>query len=185
MQNIEVYARDFQRLQAFATPLVDSAATAFAKVLDIAEAAEAAKDSRSSRTEVELATRMGKHFGPHEVPPLRHTKVLEGSFAGREIEKPTWDALVKASLHALWNEHGEFRAVKNCSGANIVEGVKSDEGYKFLPELNLSYQGVSSDDAIEIAIRSARSLKQSLQIDFVWRDKKGAYLPGERARIKI
>ncbi len=182
MENIEVYARDFQRLQAFATPLVDNAASAFAKVLDIAEAA---KGSQSSPTEVEVATRMGKLFSAHEVPPLRHTKVLEGSFAGREIEKPTWDALVKAALHALWNEHGEFRDVKNCSGANIVEGAKSDEGYKFLPELNLSYQGVSSEGAIEIAIRSARSLNESLQIDFVWRDKKGAYLPGERARIEL
>lgn len=39
--------------------------------------------------------------------------------------------------------------IKNKSTLNIVSGKKTDKGYKYLEELDISYQGVSTNKAIQ------------------------------------
>jgi len=93
--------------------------------------------------------------------------------------------MVRLALEILFAEYGDVQMVRGASGANVVPGQKADEGYKYLPDWGFSYQGVSAEDAVEIIVRSARALNVDAWVDFVWRDKPGAFRPGERGRIEI
>jgi hypothetical protein len=179
MKSIEISPRDFERLQAFATPLVDTTATAFGKVLDLAEGRAGTLTDRYA-AEGDIPT-----FDPGKLPSLTHTKVLDGMFDGKVPDKFTWDAMLRLALAEL---HAKFQTadrVRAACGANVVAGAKSDEGYKFLSALGLSYQGVSAEDAVAIILRAAERLGVKTRIEFVWRNKEGAEMPGTHGRIEV
>lgn len=178
MPAIEVTDVDFARLQKFAVPLVDTPASAFTKVLNIAEGLQVAPPRK------DVAPSGLTAFGPSNLPPLVHTKFLDGRFDGKSPNKASWDAMVQLALEAIYERSHDADKVRAISGANIVKGEKHDEGYKYLESMGLSYQGVSAEDAVDIIIRSARNLRVSVRIDFVWRNKDGAFKPGEPGRIE-
>ncbi|MBR9650865.1 T4SS efffector SepA family protein [Thalassovita aquimarina] len=183
MPTIEITEHDFLRLQRYAEPLVDTATTAFTKVLDMLESINAAEEAVPSMSEKN--GRKVEVFGAGSIPPLRHAKLMAGSFRGKSPDKATWDAMVRLALETLFSEYGDVQMLRGTSGANVVQGQKTDEGYKYLPDLGFSYQGVSAEDAVEIIVRSARVLNANAWIDFVWRNKADAFRPGEQGRIEI
>jgi len=125
-------------------------------------------------------------FGAQSIPPMVHTKLLSACFGGVEPEKASWDALVRMALiKVLEANNKDVAELRRLSGANIAPGKKETDGYKFVPSNGFSYQGVSAEDAVEITVRCAKALHQSVVMDFEWRNKDGAYKPGERATICI
>lgn len=184
MPTIEVTERDFIRLQSHAEPLVDTATTTITKILDMIEK-EPSKPGTYQAVSVPENVQQKNSFRPGSIPPLKHTKFMAGAFAEQYPDKNTWDAMVRLALVSVFENCHDIKIVRGSTGANIVNGEKTDEGYKYMPEVNFSYQGVSAEDAIEIVVRAARSLNVDVWVDFVWRDKPDAYRPGEAGRIKI
>lgn len=183
MPRIEISEFDFTRLQGYAEPLVDTPATALTKVLNklegISSTASFAQPAHSQSAEAPGV------YGPTNLPPLTHTKFLSGRIGERKPEKNTWDSMVQLGLRCLFEKYGTAQNVRTKSGANLLSGSKTDEGYKFIPDLDLSYQGVSAEDAAKILIRIARDLEVALVVNFVWRDKAQAYKPGVSGCINI
>ena len=60
----------------------------------------------------------------------------------------------------------------------MVQTRKADDGYKFIEKLGFSYQGVSAEDALKIVERISKFLSLQWRIEFEWRDKPDAFLPG-------
>lgn len=181
MPTIEITDHDFARLQKVAVPFVDTPATAFTKVMDtferINEAASTAPDAPVAIPNLPV-------YHHDNLPPLTHTKLLEATFGGTQPEKMAWDALVRLALIETKEQAGSIQGLRKIAAANIVEGRKDDEGYKFLPEQGFSYQGVSAEDAVKIVFRCAKGLKKTFLAEFEWRSKGDAYRPGERARLE-
>ena len=180
MPTIEIHEADFSRLQRIAVPLVDTPATVFARLLDFYESIE--KETQPLPPQAPPTS----SFGVKNIPPMVHTKLLSASFGGVEPEKPAWDALMRMALvKVLEANNKNVGELRRLSGANVVPGKKETDGYKFVPTDGFSYQGVSAEDAVEIIIRCAKALRQSVVMDFEWRNKDGAFKPGERATIRI
>lgn len=171
---IEITDEDFHRLQALAEPLVDTPATVVARLLDFFETGQKA-DLDSEKEEKPLP---GLSF---EIPPLTHTKLLMARFNGKEPDRLTWDGLLRLALEESWKKAEDFQALKSAAGANMVDHNKSDQGYKYLPNLKLSYQGVSAEDAVKIIKRLTGYLWTECEFEFEWRNKPGACMPGKRA----
>jgi hypothetical protein len=171
---IEIDAGDFDRLKALAEPFVDTPATVVRRLLD----SYTAVAPRLTKPEV-----YRKRFS--EIPPLTFAKVLAGRIGSRRPEKSTWDSLLVLALETAKKELNDFSSLRRVSGANIVDGRKEDDGYKYLVKLSLSYQGVSAEDAMRIVNRICKSLGLSWEIEFEWREKDGAFLPGQRAKISM
>lgn len=176
---IEISDSDFARLQRLAVPLVDSPASVIAKLLDMAEQDKTHKSFETEESEKKL---LGLSF---EIPPLTHAKLLDASFSGEKPDKYTWDGLLRLAIKHASRKAKNFDDLRKASGARMVMGEKHDEGYKYLPELGLSYQGVSADDAMKIVTRINEFLWTECTFEFEWRKKEGAAMPGKTARGHI
>lgn len=176
MPTIEITDRDFARLQKLATPFVDTPATTLSRLLDHFDAKKTQpvthKSSLPTHTE-------------NSLPPLTHTRILDARFGGLEPDDPSWNGLVRLALILTLDNVASVRALRIASGANVVQGRKEVDGYRFIPEHQFSYQGVSAEDAVKIITRCAKTLGQSVLIEVEWRNKEGAYRPGERARLEL
>jgi len=181
MPMIDITDHDFARLQKVALPLIDTPATAFTKVMD---AFDRANTATTATTSSPIASHNLPAYHHDNLPPLTHTKLLEAIFDGKQPEKAAWDALVRLALTETKVQAGSIQGLRKISAANLFEGRKDDEGYKFLPEHGFSYQGMSAEDAVKIVFRCARGLKVNFSAEFEWRSKEDAYRPGERARLE-
>ena len=67
----------------------------------------------------------------------------------------------------------------------MVRGEKDDDGYGYMPDIDISIQGQDSNAACRAAVLLAQSLNISLEIAFMWRPKDKAAFPGERCRLTV
>lgn len=62
----------------------------------------------------------------------------------------------------------------------MVKGRKEDEGYGYLPEIDISVQGQDANAACRAIVMAAQGLGIGLDVGFMWRPKESAAYPGER-----
>lgn len=187
MPTIEIPDADFRRLQQIAEPFVDSPADVCRRLLDFwfeQHKALASPTNTAQAPEIHI-------YRDADLPALTkkkallHTKLLAGRFGEKRPDKQNWDAIVRLALLTVVEQHQSIDELRRLSGANVVSGAKTDEGYKPVEGYGFSYQGVSAQDAVDIVVRCARALKQPVYMEFAWRDKAAAYRPGERAAIRV
>lgn len=176
MPKVDISDADYHRLKALAEPFVDTPASVISRLLDKFGDNVEPKSGTAERSLPIWLT---------EMPPLRHTKLLDGNVAGRSPEKKAWDALLVTAYNSALDRVSEIEELRKISGANIKIGKKDDEGYKFIVERGYSYQGVSAEDAMKIVMRLCKHFYWRCDIDFEWRHKADAFLPGKRAHMHI
>lgn len=181
MPSIEISETDFQRLQKIAVPLIDTPRSIMTKLLDTYEKAHGAQSAGSvPRSQAGIG-----RYGFSNVPPLTHTKLMAAQFDTVAPSKTSWDALVQLALTRVIEEYQSAKELHRLSGANVIDGKKQDEGYKYLPPNDFSYQGVSAEDAAKIVVRCAKALGCSASFEFEWRNKDAAYKPGQRGIVEV
>ena len=92
---------------------------------------------------------------------------------------------MRTALVSAVDSCGSVEEPLRISGANVAQGKKETDGYKYLPSHDFSYQGVSAGSAVDILVRCAKALDFKVNIEFEWHDKNEAYRPGERAVLSI
>ncbi|NOG54598.1 MAG: hypothetical protein HND57_09780 [Planctomycetes bacterium] len=115
---------------------------------------------------------------------LTHTRLLSASLDGRPVHRPKWNGILH-DLHVLGLK--KLRSVdKLCavSTANIRNGRYEDDGYKYVPDADLSIQSVGAKQAWDKILDLARALGVSVSLNFEWRDKDGAVHPGMRGQLE-
>lgn len=180
MYSISLSNALYARLQKLAVPFVDTPETVIARLLDQAE--QTGLMERVAKNSVSVAN---STYSSESLPPLVHTKLLAAKFDGEILDKATWDGLVRLALSVVLKKVKTVQELKRVSGANLVQGRKETEGYKFVSSDNFSYQGVSAEDAVAIVRRCAKGTNSRASFEFEWRDKPGAHLPGQRAAVQI
>ena len=140
-------------------------------------AAEAGGDGPGTDTERQIDPRM--------LPNLTHTKVLDASIGGQRITKPNWNLLLDEMLRCAVKRVGAFEKLQQLCPVNMVKGRKDDEGFDYLPDIDLSVQGQDSNGACRAVVMAAQGLGIALDIGFMWRHKENAAHPGERARLQV
>ena len=180
-KTIEISETDYKRLQKIAEPFVDTPATAFSRVLDhYARHNVAPSDAAPATPKGQVLT-----FGIKDIPSVIHTKLLAGHFNGHAPAKINWDGLMQTALGLTFDSCGSVEELHRLSGANVVQGKKETDGYKYLPSQDFSYQGSSADGVVAIVVRCAKALGHKVHIEFEWRNKDKAYRPGKRAVLSI
>jgi hypothetical protein len=174
----EISDENFTRIQRLAVPLVDSLDTALGRILNFYE-----KHNPPSSGSILPATSMPvlseRVFDPFSPPDLTHTKMTAASFRRSPLELPTWNALLDEVVRTSRRDLGSFDALKKVSLTNLVDGQKTDQGYRYLSDIRLSVQGQSANDAWRSIARLARHLGYHVQVSFVWYFKEAAAFPGE------
>lgn len=180
MPEISVQNSTYERLQRHAKPFVDTPETVIVRALDaLDQFAGESEQTPSSPAAVE------RHIDPRALPNLTHTKILTASIGGKTIAKANWNLLLDEVLRCAMKRLGSFEKVRQLCPINMVKGRKEDEGYGYLPEIDISVQGLDANGACRAIVTGAQGLGLSLDVTFMWRHKEAAAYPGERARVQF
>jgi len=184
---IEIPELLLKRLQKHMTPYVDNYVSVIERWADLHDQ----HDQKKVDLKADSITANAKHapmeippgvqqFDPKRPPSLLHTRV-RGEFAAKSFSN--WNDLLRvAHIHAF-KDVRSFEELHKMTRAQIRKGSYSNEGYKFVPEIGISIQGVDADHAWPYALRLAIHLKVPVKAEIEWRNNDKAAHPGERGVI--
>ncbi|WP_412507547.1 T4SS efffector SepA family protein [Roseovarius sp. SYSU LYC5161] len=124
-----------------------------------------------------------KTFDFSNLPNLSHTKFVTGTFSGVAANAATWNGLLAQAIEVAHQRLGGIAEIRRVAAINIADGEKTDEGYKHIPSLGLSYQGVSAVYAARHIGELGKALSVPVEIEFRWRTKDEAAFPGMAGRL--
>ena len=179
MPDISLSQTAFERLQRHAKPFVDTPEAVILRALDALE------QTIGKPVSAEIDGTSERRIDPRALPRLTHTKLLDAAIQGERLAKPNWNSLLVEMLRRAMKRVGSFDELRRICPVNMVKGRKEDEGYGYLPEIDISVQGQDANGACRAVVTAAQALGMSLEIGFMWRLKESAAYPGERARILI
>jgi hypothetical protein len=174
MPYVEVKDEDLQRLRELAG--IFEIKDVITKILD--DFLEDYTKPAPSQSSEEVKT-----FSFSNMPNLSHTKFVAGTFAGVAANAATWNGLLAQAIEIAHDRLGDIGAIRRAAAINIFEGEKTDEGYKYIESINISYQGVSAIYAARHIGELAKALKVPVDIEFRWRTKDEAAFPGMAGRL--
>ena len=184
--HIEIPEPLLKRLQKHATPFIDTPVTVIERWANFYE--EHFRESSSNGSAIQTNSNLDRmhvesvlQFDPKRPPSLLHTRV-RGEFSG--IPYSNWNDLVRiAHIEAFKKKARTFEGLRSATRAQIKMGNHSTEGYRFVPEINISIQGVDADRAWEYSLRLAIYLNDSLTAEVEWRENDKAAYPGQRGMM--
>jgi hypothetical protein len=174
----------FKRIQRLAVPLVDTLDSALERILDSYERTAAHKSPNAQPSELAPPGPSERAYDPFDPPNLTHTKLTNAIVGDKTLRHPSWNSMLDEVV-AIARKTRDFASLQALIPINIFEGDRSDQGYHFLREANLSVQGQSANDAWRGVAILAQEIGCSVQASFHWRQKKGALKPGESGRFAI
>lgn len=177
MPTIPISDESLAILQRYAVPLVDTVDTAIRKMDELIRNGAGPSAPEADVTERRITAR--------DLPRLTHTKMLDASIGGIQLSRPNWNGVLDETLRRVMQEVKDFGKLRAICPVNMVKGKKNDEGYNHLADINVSVQGQDANGACRGIVTAAQALGLEVNIGFMWRHKKGAAHPGERARLHI
>lgn len=178
MPVIRITDEVFTRLQRHATPFVDTPATVIDKLLDYYEAGHGAAPPTASQPTAPVAS----PFDPEDPPDLTHTRVIAAEFDGRSARY--WNELVDVAHLQAMAKLKSFEELRKATRSHLAKGHFRDSGFHYLPDINVSIQGIDSDLAWRNALHLARRISAPIRVEFEWRQKAGAAHPGKRGYME-
>lgn len=173
----------YRRLQAAAEPFVDNTPEAVIVKLLRAWESQATPSNRNSG-EPDLES-VRESFDPRKPPSLTHTKVSAARINGESIPSPTWNGLMDSILTLAFERLGGLAALRRIASVNLAEGVKGDEGYRYVSKGNFSVQGQDANSAWRAIVQIADRLQIPTVVEFEWRVKPEAQFPGTLGRMVL
>lgn len=187
MPTIELSERTFRALQALAQPFVDTPDDVVWRLVSAArDGAEKDEPSttRPSGHRIESPGQLDAlEVDPNRPEDLTHTRIIKAVVDGEDVPRPNWNGLVQLVHLKAMRRLGSIEAVRRITRSNILPGKHEDRGFVYLPDADLSIQGVEARLAWENTLRIARELKIPIAVEFEWYNKEKAAHPGRMASM--
>ena len=174
---IRIPESTYRRLYKLALDFVDKPADVIDRLLDEHEQAENGNVSSATPTDSAVL-----QLDPIQPDDLFHTRVLEARLNGRII-RPKWNNLVIAIHQIALEKLESFDRLKMMTLSNIVEGKRSDSGFKYVTETDFSIQYCDSNHAWQNSLHLAKKLDFEIEVHLEWMNKDKAVYPGQRAKL--
>jgi hypothetical protein len=117
-------------------------------------------------------------------PDLSHTKVLDAKINDRVMLKPNWNSLMDRVIKAAVQKF-DAGTLDELVLAKHVTGEKTNQGYRYFAEGNISVQGQDATGAWKTTSNLLKALGHSVEITFEWYDNPKASNPGKVGRFVI
>ncbi|MCR9219323.1 MAG: hypothetical protein NXI21_03765 [Alphaproteobacteria bacterium] len=170
------------RLQAQAEPLVDTIETVINRALD---ALEAAGDPAAGPFAAGAAAQEPAVFDPDSPPDLTFTRLRSAVLNGEGVHPLQWNRLLRAAIAGGAAKGLGASRLRDLLPLNAQPGRHSAQGYKWVPEAELSFQGQDANGAWRGIRALARRLDLSVEVVFEWRDNAPAGRAGRIGRLRI
>lgn len=107
-------------------------------------------------------------------PDLRFTKILSAQVNGKVIQRPNWASLLIEVISVVSSKGVTGEKLVNALEVPARETQYLQDGYKYHPNIRLSIQGQSAQDAWREIERLSNNWKIPVSINFKWRDNPDA-----------
>jgi hypothetical protein len=172
----------FKRLKLAADPFVETTpAAVIEKLLNWYESKPALAGEQASASLAATVDADTTEFDPVRPPDLFHTRA-RGVFGNTSFSN--WNDLVRTAHIEAFKKAGTFEALKAVTHAQVRKGEHGDSGYRYLPEIGVSVQGVDSNHAWSYSLRLAQYLKVPIWVFVEWRHNDNAAYPGKQGSLK-
>jgi hypothetical protein len=183
----------YKKLQSIAIPFEDTVATVIERLLDEHELKrlsgeldldeeELDLDELDLSDEDELSLDL-LVLNPDNPDSLYHTRVLRAILGGQEIYNPKWNKIVHTAHRIALQQGIPIETLIKLSLSNVVKGKKIDSGFHYLPDLDISIQGMDSNQAWKHSLDLMKYLKLPIEVHFKWRDKEEAAFPNQQGML--
>jgi len=170
----------FTQLQAFAKPFIDTPESLVARLIDD----EFKRHKTASVGQTTVDRNQPLRLDPDKHESLKHARLLSAKVDGHTLHRPKWNGLLEY-LHVLALKRlGSFDALQKISGARIKKGRFEENGFHYIPEADISLQGLDANLAWTHSLGLARHLRLPVEVKFEWREKEGAANPGRVAMLQ-
>jgi hypothetical protein len=112
-------------------------------------------------------------------PGLSFTRVLDASVSGETLGKANWSGVLLKVITATKKKNAmDAKTLSQELQIPSKPYEYSSEGYKYQPELGISIQGQSAQDAWKEIHRLAEKHHIAAEVRFQWRENDNAQYPG-------
>jgi len=181
MPVINLTESTYRKLQALAEPFVD---TEESVILAALEALSVQKGTPNGNKEVLGSKNQIMVFTENNNVSLTHTRLRSASVNGKPIYQPKWNTLMQNILAIGHQRLGSFDALSKVTSARLRQGFYEDEGFKYIPNVNISVQGVSANTAWNISLELAKHLRIPIKASFEWHNNPKAANPGRTGELR-
>jgi hypothetical protein len=115
---------------------------------------------------------------------LTHTRLTSAKFDNIHIQKVSWNNLAKYAIEMAYRKLGSFEALRVASRAHLRQGKYEKEGFFYLPDIDISVQGMDSNMSWDNSVRLAHTLGVPVEVVFEWRNNDKAVKPGQIGRLR-
>ena len=185
MRKVEINQSTFERLQGCAEPFVDTLDAVINRAIDALERANLSPADRTPERTTATSDDSISFDANAPLPDVKHTKVLRAVVGGRSVRRPNWNNVWRHVLRLAVDAGHSADEIRYLCAANVVAGEKEDEGYHYLAEMRMSYQGLNANAAAAAVVALAKGVGVALELDWIWRQKPQALHPGRRAQLRL
>jgi hypothetical protein len=186
-QVIRISNQIFARLQKLGEPFTDTPASVIERVLDFYENNyDNTTNDTSKKTEDNKVLDYSDYveFKASDPPNLKHTEIEVVILDTKKPYKTRWNTLVR-DLHCLAMEKAQsFDALQLVTNFNIKQGEFTDNGFQYIPEINVSIQGVDTNRAWQGILELTRKLNIKIEVYFHWKNKDEVQFANKKGVLK-
>ena len=125
------------------------------------------------------------HIDPENLPNMTFTRIIQATVDNEQMERPTWNRLLAHMLTLAVCQRIYSGEPNELDNIRMIRGRKEDQGYFYLPNVNISVQSQTAVVACRTILKLAKLLEVSLSINFIWRAKEGTFYPGQKGKISV
>ncbi len=113
---------------------------------------------------------------------LRFSRVHNLLIDNMPVPKPNWNKAVDTILIEL-EKKGKDALSHNIVGLAITQGKHEEGGYRYIPKIKKSIQGLDSNNSARIITYLAKENRMDIELTFLWGRNPKALHPGEQGKI--
>lgn len=181
MPQINVSNAVFDQLKELAEPFVDTPETVISKLIDHYHKSKG--DPKASKIKGG-DNNHSMHYPADAPPDLKFTRVLAITLDGQKLGKQMlyWNAFLLEVVKRASQKLSPDK-LRQAIVVNYVEGEKTDNGYRHIPEAGLSVQGQDSNYAWKATAQLIKATGMNVHLVFQWEEKDQAAHPGQTAHM--
>lgn len=189
MPTIEISDATNARLQGMAMPLVDTYETVITRLLDAFEKGERQSHPTTSAAPGAPIGEAGQkmEFDWRNAPSLTHTTITSVNLDGNNFVKSDtyWNTILLRVIEAAHKNGMSKEAIFAFLKVNKYMGEKTINGFKYVPDVGISFQNGNSETAFRQIFDLASHCGMKLELHFRWQGKEDAAYPNREGFFRI
>ena len=177
------------RLQALAEPLVDTYETVLARILDAYEKGKGGPSANALASPGAPISDDGRkmEFDWRNAPSLTHTTITSVKLDSNNFVKADtyWNTILLRVIEAAHKQGMTKEAIFAFLKVNKHMGEKTINGFKYVPDVGISFQNGTSETAFRQIFDLASHCGMKLELHFRWQGKDDAAHPNREGFFRI